>query len=197
MIGYLEGTVIANDDRGVVILTRSGVGYLVLAPRTVKERAGLDSELALWVHTVVREDALDLFGFSTEEELRFFKLLTTVSGVGPKTALGALSTADSQTLVSAIVNGDAAYLTKLGGIGKKTAEKIVIELRDKCDGFSIEITTESASGTPTTNMREMEARDALEALGYDTRKTKDLVRRLAQAHDNIQDLIRAALKELN
>lgn len=196
MIGYLEGTVIANDDRGVVLLTRGGVGYLILAPLSVKARADLDKELALWVHTVVREDALDLFGFSTEEELRFFKLLTTVSGVGPRTALGALGSADTGTLVSAITSGDAAYLTKLGGIGKKTAEKIVIELRDKCDDFVIESITHT-SETPSTNMREMEARDALEALGYDTRKTKDLVRRLAQAHDNIQDLIRAALKELN
>lgn len=190
MIGYIEGVVIENSDRGVVLLTKSGVGYLVAINRVTQERARVDSELALWIHTVVREDALDLYGFHTDEELKLFKLLTTVSGIGPKSALNILSLADLQTIIHAIQSGDAGYLTKVSGVGKKSAEKIVIELRDKLEGFAFAAT---AAGNTSV---ESEVVDALEALGYDPRRTREIVRELTREFETTQDIIRAALQRL-
>lgn len=190
MIGYIEGTVIENSERGIVILTKSGIGYLVSVNRTTFEKAKIDTEIALWVHTVVREDALDLYGFYTEEELRFFKMLTTISGIGPKSACNILSLADLNTIIHAIQGGDAAYLTKVSGIGKKNAEKIVLELRDKLENFAI---IESSSASTST---ESEVIDALEALGYDPRATREVVRTLTREHLSTQEIIRAALQQL-
>lgn len=190
MIGYLEGTVIAKDDRGIILLTKSGVGYLVSVNRSTYEKAELDENHALWIHTVVREDALDLYGFQTEEELRFFKLLTGISGIGPKSALNILSLADLATIIHAIGSGDAGYLTKVSGIGKKNAEKIVLELKDKLDGFVF-----TAMASSNTNM-ETEALEALEALGYEMRTTRELVRGIAREQKTTEDIIRAALQQL-
>ncbi len=189
MIGYIEGIVIENSDRGVVVLTKTGIGYLIATTRNTQERAKVDSEIALWIHTVVREDALDLFGFITEEELRFFKMLTTISGIGPKSACNILSLADLHTIVHAIQGGDAGYLTKVSGIGKKNAEKIVLELRDKLDNFAI------ATSAKTTSV-ETEVIEALEALGYEPRATREVVRALTRETLTTQEIIRAALQQL-
>ncbi|HXK37746.1 MAG TPA: Holliday junction branch migration protein RuvA [Candidatus Paceibacterota bacterium] len=190
MIGYIEGIVIENSERGVVILTKSGIGYLVSVNRTTLEKAKVDTDIALWIHTVVREDALDLYGFHTEEELRFFKMLTTVSGIGPKSACNILSLADLKTIIHAIQGGDASYLTKVSGIGKKNAEKIVLELRDKLENFAITFSTTASTST------ESEVIDALEALGYEPRATREVVRTLARENLSTQEIIRAALQQL-
>jgi Holliday junction DNA helicase RuvA len=190
MIGYIEGTVIENSDRGIVVLTKSGIGYLISTNRATYEKAKVDTEIALHVHTVVREDALDLYGFHTAEELRFFKMLTTVSGIGPRSACNILSLADLHTIVHAIQGGDAAYLTKVSGIGKKNAEKIVIELRDKLENFA----TEKLSSANTST--ESEVIDALQALGYDPRSTREVVRALSREQLSTQEIIRAALQQL-
>lgn len=190
MIGYIEGKVISKDEKGVIILTKSGVGYLVAIIRAALENTDLDSDCAFWIHTVVREDALDLFGFRTDDELRFFKMLTSISGIGPRSALNIMSLADLKTIVHAIANRDSGYLTKVSGIGKKNAEKIVLELSDKLEGFMyIEIETGSTN-------KETEVLEALEALGYNMRNTRDIVRNLTKEHDRTEDIIRAALQQL-
>jgi Holliday junction DNA helicase RuvA len=189
MIGYIEGTIISKDERGIIVLTQ-GIGYLVSISRGTFEHVELDTQAALWIHTVVREDVFDLYGFTTQEELRFFKLLTNISGIGPKSALNILSLADLQTIIHAIGSGDAGYLTKVSGIGKKNAEKIVLELKDKLETFTLQ--SASKSGTSI----ETEALEALEALGYDMRKTRELVRSLARDHNTTEEIIRAALKEV-
>jgi Holliday junction DNA helicase RuvA len=190
MIGYIEGKVIAKDERGVIILTRSGVGYLVSVNKNTFEKIEVDSDYSLWIHTVVREDTLDLFGFKDESDLKFFKLLTSVSGIGPRSALNILSLADLATIIHAITNRDASYLTKVSGIGKKNAEKIIIELCDKLDGFNF-TNTESQN---TSN--ESEALLALESLGYNMRDTRQIVREIAKEDLSTQDIIKAALKQL-
>jgi Holliday junction DNA helicase RuvA len=190
MIGYIEGTVIENSERGIVVLTKSGIGYLVSINRTTLEKAKVDTEIALWIHTVVREDALDLYGFYTEEELRFFKMLTTVSGIGPKSACNILSLADLKTIIHAIQGGDASYLTKVSGIGKKNAEKIVLELRDKLENFAVTFSM------PANTSTESEVIDALEALGYEPRATREVVRTLTRENLTTQEIIRAALQQL-
>ena len=129
MIGKLTGT-LERSEGGSIIVEVGGVGYLVRVPlATLALMPG--SLVSLHVHTAVREDAIDLYGFETAEELAFFKQLTSVAGVGPKTALGVLNVADVASLTRSIAAGDASALTKVFGIGKKSAERIVVELKDK------------------------------------------------------------------
>lgn len=157
MIGKLSGTFGGLSD-GMTLIEVGGVGYTVRLPAQPGQapwQAG--SDISLFIHTAVRDDAIDLYGFLTQEELRFFKQLMSVSGIGPKTALGIMSVADTQTLKRAIAKGDASALTKVFGIGKKNAERMVVELRDK-------LGTEVAAD-PTSAVHD-DAAEALMALGY-------------------------------
>lgn len=190
MIGYIEGTAIAKDERGIIILTKSGVGYLVSINRTSSEAVDINDECSFWIHTVVREDALDLYGFKNENELRFFKLLTNISGIGPRSALNIMSLADLKTITHSIANRDSVYLTKVSGIGKKNAEKIILELGDKLEIF---MTDEIDGGN--TNI-ETEALEALEALGYTMRNVRELVRNISKNSTTTEEIIRTALQQL-
>src|SRR3989344_8302402 len=137
MIGSIKGKIILKTEKFLIVET-SGVGYKIsvspdVLSKTKKtgEPARAGGEISLWIHTHVREDAFDLYGFLDRQELEFFEMLINVSGIGPKGALVILGVATINTLKRAISTGDIGYLTKISGIGKKTAEKIVIELRDK------------------------------------------------------------------
>ena len=130
MIAQLEGN-IAGMRGNALILVVGGIGYLVhVSAYTLGKLAGEDQVL-LHVHTHVREDTLALYGFQSEEELHMFQLLISVSGIGPKAALSILSLADLKTLRLAIVNKDPSILTRVSGVGKKTAEKVIVELQNK------------------------------------------------------------------
>jgi len=187
MIGHLEGKVSAVRP-GYAIVTAAGVGYKVFATRELLLALKQDSEAALWTHLAVRESILDLYGFSNEEELRLFELLLTVSGIGPKSALAILDIASVETLRSAISAGNASYLTKVSGIGKKTAEKIVLELRDKV-GVSIEGSAASLHG-------DEEALEAMRALGYTQAEARDALRKVPQEIERSNERLREALKIL-
>lgn len=129
MIAYLRGEVIKSEDKSIV-LDVNGVGYKVycntLHPNFLKEK---ESKLSMFIHTVVREDALELFGFFDETSLKLFEKLINISGIGPRSALAIVNVGTIESLTEAINKGDLAYLTAVSGIGKKTAEKIVLELR--------------------------------------------------------------------
>ena len=162
MIGKLTGRLSGNGIDGMVLVEVGGVGYSVRTPLLaldILKNSG--SDVSLFIHTAVREDALDLYGFPTEEELQFFKQLMSVSGIGPKTALGILNVADVTSLKRAIAQGDASALTKVFGIGKKSAERLVVELRDK-------LTTEASLKGISVSAGEGDAEviEALMALGY-------------------------------
>ena len=187
MIGYLEGTVKATR-LGYCIVLSGGVGYKVYATKETLARATVDSVVALWTHLAVREDILDLYGFSGEEELRFFELLRTVSGIGPKSALAILDIAMVESLRSAIVSGQASYLTSVSGIGKKTAEKIILELRDK-----VGLATESGSGALAG---DVEALEAMRALGYSAQEAREALRKVPQTIEKSGERLRAALRIL-
>ena len=137
MIGRLRGRVLTDEATGAVVLDVHGVGYDVLTPVGTLGRARVDAqrEVELWIHTHVREDALDLFGFATETDRRVFRLLLAVPNVGPKTALGVLSAMPVDELSRAVERGDHARLGKIPGIGKKTAERLVLELKEKLRGL--------------------------------------------------------------
>ena len=138
MIGSIKGKIILKTEKFLIVET-NGVGYKIsVSPDTLFQLSAPHSysgqnntEVLFWIHTHVREDILDLYGFLERQELEFFEMLINVSGIGPKGALSILGIASIDTLKRAIGTGDTSYLTKISGIGKKTAEKIVIELRDK------------------------------------------------------------------
>ncbi len=130
MIRFLEGK-ITNRDGKSLILQVGGIGYEVWATPEVTEKTALEQEIKLWTSHVIREDSEDLYGFLEKNDLVFFEMLLTVSGIGPKSALGIMSLAPTKTIVQAIRSGQSSYITGVSGIGKKTAEKILLELGDK------------------------------------------------------------------
>ncbi|MBI5470303.1 Holliday junction branch migration protein RuvA [Candidatus Kaiserbacteria bacterium] len=187
MIGYLEGNVKVVRLTHCIILV-GGVGYKVFATKDYLLTLKPDSPAAFWTHLAVREDILDLYGFSDEAALRFFELLLTVSGIGPKSALAILDIASVETLRSAISTGRAEYLTKVSGIGKKTAEKIVLELREKVGAGD--------AGTSASLKGDEEALEALKALGYSASEARDTLRKVPAEFKNANDRLREALKLL-
>jgi Holliday junction DNA helicase RuvA len=189
MIGKLTGRLSGNGTDGVVLVEVGGVGYCVRTPLLaldILKNSG--SDVSLFIHTAVREDALDLYGFPTEEELLFFKQLMSVSGIGPKTALSILNVADVASLKRAIAAGDSVMLTKVFGIGKKSAERLVVELRDK-------LTTEAAArGVAVGAGDDAEVVEALMALGY---RADEARRALKDAGGvTVHERLAAALKYL-
>lgn len=162
MIGKLTGRFDGTTPEGLALVDVGGVGYAVRTPlpSLLALQAGGPKNLSLFIHTAVRDDAIDLYGFPTLEDLSFFKQLMSVSGIGPKTALNVMSGADVATLKRSIAAGDAAKLTKVFGIGKKSAERMVVELRDK-------LADEAAMrGDAVGQGSDAEVIEALMALGY-------------------------------
>ncbi|PIR37240.1 MAG: Holliday junction branch migration protein RuvA [Candidatus Zambryskibacteria bacterium CG10_big_fil_rev_8_21_14_0_10_42_12] len=185
MIGYLKGTVVGHKKDGVVLLCND-VGYRVFTT-TESRLKDVGSPLSLWTYLAVRETALDLYGFETEQELSMFELLLTVSGIGPRSALSTLDTSGIPALRRAILAQDAALLTKTTGVGKKTAEKIVLELKGKIE----------EDGEDLGSGREnMEAIDALIALGYGERVAREAIERVTDKSLPTTDLIKQALKHV-
>ena len=187
MIGHLEGTVFATR-LNYSILNTGGVGYKVYCTKETLTRLKPGATASLWTHLAVREDILDLYGFFSEEELRFFNLLLSVSGIGPKSALGILDIASVETLRSAISKSNAGYLTKVSGIGKKTAEKIILELRDKV-GVGGDASNESLVG-------DENALEALRALGYTQIEARETLRKVPVEVAGASERLREALKIL-
>lgn len=187
MIGFLQGSVKAVRPNYIVVLA-GGVGYRVATLKEALLRAKEGSGVALWIHTAVREDALDLYGFQHEEELRFFELLLSVSGIGPRSALAILDIASVETLRSAIAQGNAGYLTTVSGIGKKTAEKIVLELRDKVK--------DGGHATSGALKGDQEALEAMRSLGYSAAEARDALRKVPTTIEGGSARLREALKLL-
>ena len=187
MIGFLEGEIKAIRA-GYAIISAGGVGYKVSATKQALAGMAVGSRASLWTHLAVRETALDLYGFAEEEEMRFFDLLITVSGIGPKSALAILDIANVETLRTAIARGNAGYLTNVSGIGKKTAEKIIVELKDKV-GLSAEGTSEALKG-------DEEALEAMRSLGYSPQEARDALRKVPHEITGSNDRLREALKIL-
>jgi Holliday junction DNA helicase RuvA len=185
MIGNIEGTVVIKRA-GFVILSAGGVGYKIAATREALASCTVGETVALWTHLVVREDSLDLYGFRGEDELHFFELLLTVSGVGPKSALAILDLAPVETLRSAIAQGNAQYLTKVSGVGRKTAEKIVLELREKV----------GAGVAGAALQGDEDALEAMKSLGYTLHEARDALRKVPHEITGGSERLRAALKIL-
>jgi Holliday junction DNA helicase RuvA len=186
MISQINGEIIAKTDKFLVIEV-SGLGYKVFATSDLISRATLNEKIKVWTYLAVRENALDLYGFLSKEELDFFELLITISGVGPKTAIGILNVATVGSLRKAISTGETSHLTKVSGIGKKIADKIVLELKGKLGSYE-----EVALGLK----EEIDALEALKSLGYSHKDARDALKEIDQSLKTTSDRIKAALKHL-
>ncbi|MFA5830324.1 MAG: Holliday junction branch migration protein RuvA [Candidatus Paceibacterota bacterium] len=187
MISHLIGNIILTDDR-FIVLDVNGVGYKVFTtPDNIRRTQKNGGEISFHTHLAVRENALDLYGFLERTELEFFELLITVSGIGPKTALGIMSVAPIEIILTAVSKNDAGYLTKTSGVGTKNAQKIVLELKGKTDGFAF------TKEEPTPG--ETDAVDALQALGYSLRESREALKNVSKT-GTPSEQIREALKIL-
>ena len=219
MIGFLSGKILDHTDGKVLVAVGSAesggmIGYSVLIPES-GAHIGLvpGSPVELFIHTHVREDALDLFGFRTAAEKDLFLTLLSVSGIGPKLALNILSGAEPGQLISAILKADKAFLGRIPGIGKKTAERIVLELSDKIqkkmDAGVYALLKPAAgatsAGSPTyvgqgQNALVRDATSALVGLGYREQDATTLLNKLFEEAETppqkVEDLIRSALRQL-
>jgi Holliday junction DNA helicase RuvA len=174
MIAYLSGTVLEKDLESIV-LNVNGVGYLVAVTNNIIEKIQVGDELSIYTYLSVRENALDLYGFGDKSEQEMFELLLTISGVGPKSAMGIMSSSDVSTLTEGISSGDASYLSKMSGIGKKTAEKIIVNLKEKIGDLSFASGSENTSQTSGSQSNNAMAIDALVALGYSERESREAI----------------------
>jgi len=193
MIGQLRGT-LAEKRPNQVLVDVGGVGYVVLVPLSTFAALGeLHTEVTLLIHTHVREDALSLYGFVSSREKHLFELLISASGVGPSLALKILSGMSVDELVPAIRRSDLARLTKIPGVGRKTAERMVVELRDKLEAVVIEVERPAASSPAGV---EADVVSALVNLGYEARVAEKAVEeaRKESGAGNFEKLLRAGLQ---
>lgn len=187
MIIQLTGFVTFKTEK-FLILDVLGVGYKVFVVSEVLRKAPKKEKLTLWTHLRVRDDAMDIYGFLVYSELEFFEQLINISGVGPKTALAILSLAPADVLKKAISTGELSYLTKISGIGKKLAEKIILELRDKIGVFESE-----AGGV----FKEGEdALEALRSLGYTMKEGREILQKIPPETKGTENIIKEALKQM-
>jgi Holliday junction DNA helicase RuvA len=191
MIGFLEGEVAVRTEGGC-FLQVGGVGYrLSCSATTLRALPPAGGRARLWTHLHVREDALVLYGFSSEAEQSLFEGLVTVSGVGPKVALAVCSAHAPEDLRRVLATGDVASLSAIVGIGKKTAARIVLELKEKLALPDLEIVVDGE------HAELARARSALENLGYSTAEVRSALARLEpSASDGVEDLVRNALRTL-
>ena len=199
MIGWLRGIVLEKGP-GTVLLDVNGVGYRLAVPSpAVDEIGGPGEEASFHVHTHVREDAILLFGFKSRSELRLFEQVVGVSGVGPKLALAILSHLTPEAFARAVLHGDSAALTKVPGIGKKTAARIVLELKDRLAEQSSDGAPGGGSGPVPAGSPREDAVAALMALGYTQLEAEQAVKEAAAASDetDLSKLVTAALRRLD
>ena len=193
MIAHLRGRLISKHP-GQTIVEAGGVGYdVAISVPTFSELPAVGSEVALHIHTHVREDALALYGFLRAEEKQLFEKLITVSGIGPKLAITILSGMATADMVGAIRANDFARLTKIPGVGRKTAERMCVELRDKLEGFG------APQPVATHSAVEEDVISALTNLGYQRAVAAKALERAAQSagRDNFDAIFRAALGALS
>jgi Holliday junction DNA helicase RuvA len=194
MIGFLKGRLALKLPPSLMVDV-NGVGYELEAPMsTFYGLPAAGEPVALFTHLVVREDAHVLFGFGTESERRLFRGLLKVSGVGPKIALGILSGASVEDFLRIIEAEDIAMLTRIPGIGRKTAERVIIEMRDSVQKFAAPTAREGTALSPAVSSPQGEAFSALVALGYKPPEVTRLLKAADEPGLSTTEIIRRALK---
>ena len=176
-----------RGDRFLIIQTNS-LGYKVFSLQRILESAKKNNNIQLWTHLHLKEDVMELYGFTEYPELEFFEVLIQISGVGPKSAMGILAGAPLDTLKKAIASGEISYLTKVSGIGKKTAERVVVELRDKMGKLG---ETDKAMFK-----EEEDVLAAIVSLGYSPREAKEALKHVPENVAGINARVKETLKIL-
>ena len=195
MIGWLRGLIIDREPQGRVVIDVNGVGYEVeiSVPNFVETESSINP-IGFFIHTIVREDAFLLYGFLHQNERSLFKTLIKVNGVGPKLAMAILSSMTPEAFIQSIHEQDTAMLTRLPGVGKKTAERLLVEMKDRVLslGYSVELNTVALSSSNP----HIEAVSALEALGYKHQEAVNTVKNVDDGQSSCETLIRLALQRL-
>ena len=195
MYAFIEGFVEEIDLTGVV-LNNNGIGYYIQCPTSVLNAVTIGEKTRIFTYQHVREDAIILYGFINKEDRTMFLRLISVSGIGPKIALQVLSSLSASELAIILVGGDASMLTKVPGIGKKTAQRLILELREKVDNDELV----NATVTKATNYNSTIISDAiyaLNALGYSSQEAAKAVEAVAQDCKDTESIIKAVLKNLD
>ncbi len=189
MIGYLQGTIQKKLPKSIIVNT-GNVGYIVNIPTPLLEKSSDGKMLELYTYTKVREDDISLYGFLTVEELEFFKTMINVNGVGPKIALEILSQ-DIQKTKAAILSNNILYLSKIPGIGKKTAERIIVELKNKLDWVDSMRLHGNLAESEETNE---EAIEALVGLGYQRFEVAKILKKMPESVTTTEEIVTYFLK---
>ena len=207
MIAYIKGALAYTEpEEGVAVLESGGIGYrILLSGRDLDLLPPVGEELRLYTHLQVREDAFVLFGFFTKEDRKLFQQLLGVNGIGPKAALGVLTALSADDLRFAVLADDAKAIAKAPGIGIKTAQKLILELKDKLsleEAFEARLEnhqTKAAAGTASDlSEARNEAVEALTALGYSASESLKAVRKVEAADGmSVEDILKAALKYIS
>ena len=197
MFYYLDGTV-AEILPGLAVIDCGGVGYACMTTNNTLSQLKKGEKKKLYTYLNVREDAMELFGFASQSELRSFKLLIGVSGVGPKAALSILSSTTPQQLAMAVVMGDEKALTAAPGIGKKIAQRIILELKDKLakEQGSFDAGSGGPVRMPTQDNKAGEAAAALAVLGYGSQEIAAALKGIDMASLPLEEIIRQSLKKM-
>lgn len=191
MIASLSGTILRIEESSLVVGV-GGVGLRVAVPRTVLENVGgIGRSIRLHTHLVVRENELSLYGFESEEDLQLFDLLLGVNGVGPKVALAILATLSPELLKNAIVREETAVLQRVPGIGKKTAERLMFQLRDKLD------VTQVSTAVPLVSDVDADVIDVLTTLGFSIVEAQAALQNIPRDVTGVDERVQMALQHLD
>ena len=194
MIGYIKGQVTALF-KDFCFLEAGGIGYRIFISDKTRQKLSNGEEAKLLTYMAVREDAILLYGFLGQEEYDLFLLLISISKIGPKVAMGILSAMEPAVFIGAVKTQNVSQLTKLPGIGKKTAERLLVELKDKVGAFAGEEMSEAAGEMPEAHGVTEEAVKALMSLGYEMGEIMPVMSHLKGSFDNVSGLVSAALRE--
>ncbi len=190
MFYYLKGMAVQKKE-SFLVLDIGGAGFKVFSSQASLASVALNQEVTMYTYTYVREDALDIFGFTTVDELSFFEKLIGISGVGPRLALGILSTFSPQEILVALLSGDAKKLSKAPGVGPKLAQRMILELRDKIQTDEVKKTMKMPP-IPMQTTESKEAIDALVALGYGEAEARSAVASFEEG-TSLEEIIKKAL----
>jgi len=193
MISYLKGKIIEKSDKNIILLINN-IGYQVTLPTVVLEKLKINQEVEFFIFSHIKEDAWDLYGFFTLAELDFFKLLITVPGIGPKSALSILNGAKVSDIKKALFSGDESVFQKVTGVGKKNAEKIIVELKNKIvPDFADNKKTDAPADD---NLGDWQTIEALTSLGYNEHQARQAIKKIPGEITDLDNRIREALKIL-
>lgn len=192
MLAYIKGKLIHKNSSFAIVVVHDSLGYQIFSPENLLANLKINEEVEFYLHHQIREDQNDLYGFKSLADLELFQMLISVSGVGPKSALAVLALAESDDVKEAIVRGDAGLLTKVSGIGKKTAERLVLELKSKV----LKLSTGVLFSDSPLNTSSGDEIDALMTLGYSLPEAREALGRVPAEITKSSERVKFALKKI-